>query len=77
MTKTEFIKQFEEVLEVESGTIQEDHLLSDIASWDSLTVMSFIAMVDDNFGVTMQPEQIKAAKRVSDFIQILHDHIHE
>lgn len=75
MTKQEFLGHFEEVLEAEAGSIKENQALADLDGWDSLAKMSFIAMIDDEFGVTLLPDKIAEAKTVQDLIALLGENI--
>lgn len=75
MTKQEFITLFEDVLEVEPGTIIGDEAMEALVGWDSLATVSFIAMVDENFGVTLSPQKIADAKSLPELIALLGDKI--
>jgi acyl carrier protein len=75
MTKQEFLKNFENLLEVNPGTIKEDQALGDLNEWDSLAVIGFIAMADEQFGVSLPSQEIGEAKTVLDLIALLGDRI--
>jgi acyl carrier protein len=75
MTKQEFLRELEDVLEADAESIKGDETLADLGSWDSLAVMSFIAMVDENYGVTLAASKLAAAKSVGDLIALLGDNI--
>jgi acyl carrier protein len=77
MKKQEFIALLEGILEADPGTIKGDEAIADLDGWDSLAIVSFIAMVDENFGVAVSPQKITAAKSVSDLIALLGDKITE
>ena len=53
----DFKEQLAEILEVE--TVKETDELMAFESWDSLTILSIIALVDESYGVPMSSEQIK------------------
>lgn len=71
MTKQEFLAQFEELLEVDAGSIKADDELSNLDCWDSLAVMTFIAMVDEQFDITLSPANIEKAITVKDLMALL------
>jgi len=71
MTKNEFLKELEEVLEADAGTITGEQVLADLAAWDSLAVMAFIAMVDEKFSMTLSASKLAEAKTVGDLISLL------
>jgi acyl carrier protein len=52
-----FEKQLAEILEVEA--VRDTDELNAFDSWDSLTILSIIALVDENYGVPMTAEQIE------------------
>lgn len=70
MTKTEFIAAIEDLVEVDLGTLTEESLLADIKQWDSLAVVGFIALVDENLGFTPAPSEIAASTTVGDLLRI-------
>jgi len=71
MTKEEFLNVIEEVAEIEEGTLTGDESLSDLDTWDSLAVVSFIAMIDEKLEITLSPEKISQAKTVKDLMAML------
>jgi len=71
MTKQEFFKELEEVLEVDAGSITGDELLKDLPEWDSLAVLSFIAMVNEKLDVNLSADRLAKAKNVGDLILLL------
>ena len=75
MTKKEFIMLFEDLLEVEPGTLVGDEVLEELDGWDSLGTVSFIAMVDEHIGITPSPQKIEAANSVRDLMDLLGDKI--
>ncbi|SHH77217.1 acyl carrier protein [Desulfofustis glycolicus] len=75
MKKVEFLAAFEEVLEADPDTITESQKLADLDGWDSLTIMAFIAMVDEKFGMNIPPPEIVNAKTVGDLVVLLGDSI--
>jgi len=75
MTKREFLSLFEEILEAAPGTLKGDDLLPGMEGWDSLAVVSLIAMVDEQFGITLSPKDIAKAGSVADLVGLLGDKI--
>ena len=75
MTKREFLSLFEEILEAAPGTLAGDEPLQGREGWDSLAVVSLIAMVDEQFGVTLSPKDIAKAESVADIVGMLGDKI--
>ena len=46
MTNEEKIAILEEIMEVEEGTLTTETLLSNIEEWDSVSFLSFMAMME-------------------------------
>ncbi len=75
MKKSEFYRELEEVLEADSGSISGDEVLADFDAWDSLAVLTFIAMVDEKFEVTLTASKLALVKTVTDLVALLGDKI--
>lgn len=75
MTKKEFLNLFEEIIEADPGSLKGSETLVDIRKWDSLAVVGLIAMVDENFGLTLSAKAIRDSKTVADLIGLLGDRI--
>ena len=61
----EFYEGMAEILEIEPSEIRPDLSLEEV-SWDSLAVVSTIALVDDVYGVTLNPNALAECKTISD-----------
>lgn len=75
MTKQQFLTLFEEILEAAPGTLKGDEPLPGMEGWDSLAVVSLIAMVDEQAGLTLSPKEIAKAATVADLIGLVGDKI--
>jgi acyl carrier protein len=62
---SEFYEGLAEILEVEVDQVQPD-LSLDEGGWDSLAVVSTIALIDDVFDVTVHPDRLNDCKTVGD-----------
>lgn len=71
MNKQEFIILLEGIVEAEPGTITGNELIELIPGWDSLAIVSFIAMIDESLGITLSPKKIADAKSVDDLIALI------
>jgi acyl carrier protein len=70
MTKGEFLRQLDEIVEEEPGTLTGAELLDEVTGWDSLAVVSFIAMVDENLSIVVSPRAIAECKSVDDLVAL-------
>lgn len=75
MTKKDFLTHLEEVLEADAGSITGNESLNDLAGWDSLAAMVFIAMVDEKFNINLSASKLADSKNVGDLIALLGDQI--
>lgn len=71
MTRQEFLQLLEEVIEAEPGTLKGDERLRDLERWDSLAVMSYIALVDEQLGISVSAQSIAEARTVSDLVALV------
>ncbi len=51
-----------ELLEVDS--VNDSDILEDFEAWDSLTALSIIAFVDENYGVSVSAKDLTDAKTI-------------
>lgn len=75
MNRSEFLLQLDSVIEAAPGTLKGDENLVDLSAWDSLAVLSFIAMVDDKFKMPLAGKDIAACQSVADLALLLGDRI--
>ena len=60
----------DKLVELPRGTLQGPEKLDDLEQWNSLAMISFIALVDTNNRVSLSPIQIMACSTVSDLLQV-------
>lgn len=60
----EFCTKIAEILDVE--TVTENDVLGDFQEWDSLSVLSTIAMLDAKYGVNVTAMDLKGVRTVAD-----------
>lgn len=66
--KEKFIELFKEVLEVDDKEINLTDEFRDYDEWDSLTYLSLIAMLDDEYEIIIETEEFKSIRTVQDLI---------
>lgn len=71
MNKTEFYRNLDELLEIDPGTTRGGDLLEDLVGWDSVAVISFIAMADEKYGVNLPARRIAGCQSVDDLAAII------
>lgn len=75
MEKHEFLLLLDEVVELDPGTLKGDETIESLEGWNSLAVISFMALVDEHFGISLQARQISECKTIADLIGLAGDRI--
>jgi acyl carrier protein len=75
MKQSEFLALIDDILEEPAGTVRADQLLEELPSWDSLAMVSFIAVVNGQFELTLEAEKLKNARSVDDLLALVGKHI--
>jgi acyl carrier protein len=65
----EFLKKLAEILELES--VKETDDLKSFPQWDSLSVLSVIAMLDANYGVNLRAADLQATSSVGELWKLV------
>ena len=69
---SEFYEGMAEIFEVDPGTISSDfELHSGEAAWDSLAIVSTIALADDCFNVMLEGKTLGECKTISDIESLI------
>jgi len=58
MDELEFYQRLAEILDVEE--VKPENVLKDFEAWDSLAVLSTLAMTDSKYGVSVKAEEIRS-----------------
>ena len=66
MDQQDFHRQLEELFESDPGTVSGKDVLKEIDGWSSLTFLGLIAMLDQEYGVSLAPATILACHTVAD-----------
>ncbi len=70
----EFYRKMEGLLNVPAGSVAGDQKLSTLKSWDSLTILEFIVLADNDYKSDVQPSDIANCKTVDDLAQLTFVH---
>lgn len=65
------IELLEDVMEVDAGSLTPEMELADIETWDSMAQLSFIAMLDDDFGRAVSADELIKFKTVAELLAIM------
>jgi acyl carrier protein len=69
MNKTEFYQRLAEILDAEA--VQAETVLKDMDGWDSLAVLSVLALADSKYGVTIKADEIRAVQTAADLAGLI------
>ena len=64
MNKEKFLEDLAEILEEKS--VQESDVLADFEAWDSLSILSIISYVSENYKKQLKNEEIRSQETVGD-----------
>ena len=62
------LKKLEQLFEMQEGTLRPDTLLKDLEEWDSITRLSFVVMMEDDYGKKVTRTEVMNYKTVSDIL---------
>lgn len=71
MTNEKKIELLEEMLELDAGTLTPETVLEELEEWDSIALISFIALIDDEFDKVIKGSVVKEQKTVADLLALM------
>jgi len=77
MKVDEFIEKLKEILELQDVELGEETNLRDLEQYDSLAVLSIIAMVDENFGRKLSGQNFQSITTVRSLMKLIGDEYFE
>ena len=75
MEKELFLQKLDEVMSVPKGTIRGHESLADLKSWDSVALMSFIALLDEELEIRVTGKQVMQCQTVNDLVLLAGDKV--
>ena len=73
MEKSKKIELLADILDADPSEIEEDMELTSVGDWDSLAVLSFIAMMDEEFGKEVNGATVKKIVTVADALALMEE----
>ena len=70
MDQAGFYVLMDEVLDLDEGTIKGDEVLEDL-EWESITIVSFIALVDEEYELVVSAEAVLECKSIEDLYNLV------
>jgi len=71
MDKTRKIELLAEILDVDIDEIDEEKRLDEVGDWDSLSILSFIAVMSEEFGKEVSGAEVKKLETVADALNMM------
>jgi acyl carrier protein len=71
MNRSDFLNKLADILEVDVSQLTGPENLADVGNWDSLSIITFVAMVDSDFQLMVDPEKLQKAKTVDDLLALV------
>ena len=69
MDKPEFYQRLAEILDVED--VKPENVLKEFDLWDSLAILSVLAMADAKYGVSVKAEEIRSVVTAEDLARLV------
>lgn len=66
-----FIDLFKEILDIEDCDVKLTDEFREFDGWNSLTFLSVISMIDDEYDVVIEGEEFNELKTVGDIINVI------
>jgi acyl carrier protein len=70
MTYEEFVAALEETVEAPAGSLTRAQKLEDLEAWDSVSMVNFLALADEKWGLHLAPRQLTACATVDDLFRL-------
>ena len=72
MDKNKFINDFtSQFIDADEISVDENTKFRDIGSWDSMTGMAVLVMIEDEYGVSMKDSDLKKCTTVQDIFDFI------
>jgi len=71
MDKVEFCQKLAEILDIEEVKLED--VLNEFEQWDSLAVLSALAMADAKYGVTIRADEIRSVVTAGDLANLVEE----
>ena len=67
----DFIKKIEEVFEMPNGSIKQNDNFREYQEWDSLALLSLMAMLDDEYNVTIPRDDFQKLNTIEEMFNYI------
>lgn len=71
MTTEEKLAALEDMMELDAGVLKPETVLDELEEWDSLSALSFVVFLGDEFNRKISGQEIRAFKTVHDMLNVM------
>ncbi|WP_165076523.1 MULTISPECIES: acyl carrier protein [unclassified Desulfovibrio] len=71
MDTKEKLALLEDIMELDEGTLTPETRLDDLDEWDSLSALSFVVMLGDEFNRKISGQEVRAFERIQDMLAVM------
>jgi acyl carrier protein len=71
MADNPVLRSIERLCELPSDSLTQDAVLTGIPGWDSLRVVEFVAMLDSDYGITLDFEKMAGCTTTGDLANLV------
>jgi acyl carrier protein len=71
MSRQDILMELEKLMELEQGTLTGAESLDNLPTWDSLAILTCIAVFQQRTGVVLDAERLSGARTVNDLVHIV------
>lgn len=71
MTIEEKLAALEDIMDLDPDTLKPDARLEEIEEWDSLSALSFVVLLGDEFNRKITGKEIRAFETVQDMLAVM------
>jgi acyl carrier protein len=71
MSRNDILAELEKLMELEQGTLTGNESLDNLPSWDSMAILTCIAVFQQRTGVVLDSLKLSRAKTVNDLVHIM------
>lgn len=71
MELSEKLALLEDILDVDAGSLSVEQELADLDEWDSLSALSVVVMVKDEFNKKLTGSEVRAFVTIQDIIDVM------
>ena len=75
MNTTDFINNFVELFDDVPAGVTVETKFRELEEWSSLVALGVMAMIDEEYDVQINAEEMRSAKTIEDLIRIVESHI--